>query len=219
MEQLYMCQNQFRRLSAWAGIFAPVIFIGVFSVEGQLRNGYAPMKMYISALSLGNRGWIQILNFLVPGLLLFVFTLGLSKEFQTGKASRGGIITLYIISGLFFVSGPFVMDPAETPTDQLSIPGLIHGVAGGIVFLLMSIIIFIFLRRFVVDTRWQSFYWWTLILGIIEAIGVIVFTYVSKIPIEQNPYTNLFGLFQRIALIPFMLWLFIFGIEMLRKQK
>ena len=214
-----MFQNQFRKLSAWAGILAPAIFVGVFTVEGVLRNGYDPMRKYISVLSLGNRGWIQISNFILLGLLLFIFTLGLSKEFQTGKASRGGIITLYIISVLFFISGPFVMDPTETPADQMSVHGLIHGLSGGIVFLLMPIIIFIFLRRFFFDNNWQSFRWWTLILGVIEATGVIVFTYVSKIPFEQNAYINYFGLLQRIALIPFMVWVFIFGIEMLRKQK
>jgi hypothetical protein len=214
-----MSQNQFRKLSAWAGILAPAIFVGVFTVEGALRSGYDPLKMYISALSLGNRGWIQISNFLILGFLLFIFTLGLSKEFQTGKASRGGIITLYVISALFFISGPFVMDPTETPADQMSVHGLIHGLSGGIVFTIMPIIIFIFLRRFVSDANWQSFRWWTLILGIIEALGVVVFTYVSKIPIEQNAYINYFGLFQRIALIPFMVWVFLFGIEMLRRQK
>ena len=144
-----MSQNQFRKLSAWAGILAPAIFVGVFTVEGAIRNGYDPMRMYISALSLGNRGWLQISNFIVLGLLLFIFTLGLSKEFQTGKASRGGIITLYIISVLFFISGPFVMDPTETPADQMSVHGLIHGLSGGIVFLIMPIIIFIFLRQFI----------------------------------------------------------------------
>lgn len=214
-----MFKNQFRKLSAWAGILAPAIFVSVFTIEGTVRSGYNPLKMYISALSLGPRGWVQISNFIVLGLLLFIFTLGLSQEFQTRKASRGGIITLYIISVLFFISGPFVMDPTETPTDQMSVHGLIHGLSGGIVFLLMPIIILIFLRRFFSDNNWQSFRWWTLILGTIEATGVTVFTYVSKIPVEQNAYINYLGLFQRIALIPFMAWVFIFGIEMLRKQK
>jgi hypothetical protein len=214
-----MFQNQFRKLSAWAGILAPILFVGVFSVEGSLRKGYDPLKMYISALALGNRGWIQISNFIVLGLLLFIFTFGLSKEFRTGKASRGGVIAFYIISVLFFISGPFVMDPTGTPANQMSVHGLIHGLAGGIVFLLMPIIIFIFLRRFVSDNYWQSFRRWTLLLGIIEAIGVILFTYGSKIPVEQNAYINLLGLFQRTALIPFMLWVLLFGIEILRKQK
>lgn len=214
-----MSQDQFRKFSAWAGILAPILFVGIFTVEGIIRSGYDPIRMHISALSLGSRGWIQISNFLVLGLLLFLFTQGLSKEFQTGKASRGGIITLYIISVLFFISGPFVMDPTETPADQMSAHGLIHGLSGGIVFLLMPVIIFIFLRRFFSDKNWQSFRWWTLVLGVIEATSVIIFTYVSKIPVEQNAYTNYLGLFQRIALIPFMVWVFFFGMEILRKQK
>jgi hypothetical protein len=214
-----MSPNQFRKLSAWAGILAPIIFVGVFTIEGRLRGGYDPMSMYISALSLGNRGWIQILNFMLLGFLLFIFTIGLSKEFNTGNASRWGIIAFYILSALFFISGPFVMDPADTPADQMSVHGLIHGLAGGIVFILMPVIIFIFLRRFISDNEWRSFRWWTLVLGIIEALGVIVFTYVSKIPVDQNAYVAFLGLFQRIALIPFMIWVCIFGIVILRKQR
>lgn len=213
-----MFQNQFRKLSAWAGILGPALFVGIFSAEGAIRSGYDPFSMYISALSLGSRGWIQMTNFIVLGLLLFLFTLGLSKEFPTGKASRWGIIVFYVLSALFLISGPFVMDPSETPANQMTVHGLIHGLAGGIVFLLMPISIFIFLRRFHADARWQSFQQWTLILGIIEGLGVIVFTIVSKIPPAQNAYVDFLGLLQRIALIPFMIWLFLFGIVMLRKQ-
>jgi hypothetical protein len=214
-----MFQTQFRKFSAWAGILAPIIFVGVFTIEGILRSGYDPMSMYISALSLGDRGWIQIANFLLLGLLLFVFTFGLSKEFRSAKVSRAGIITLYVISGLFLISGLFVMDPAETPTDQLSVSGSIHGIAGGFVFLLMPIIMFIFLRRFSSDSKWQSFRWWTLTLVVIEAFVVIAFIYISEAPEQPNAYANLLGLFQRIALIPFMIWVLFFGIVMLQKQE
>jgi hypothetical protein len=214
-----MVQNRFRKLSAWSGILAPAIFVSVFTMEGILRIGYDPMSEYISALSLGGRGWIQIANFIILGLLLFVFTRGLSKKFQTGKASRWGIIGFYVLSVLFFISGPFVMDPTGTPTDQMTVHGLIHGLSGGIVFLLMPVIIFIFFRRFNSDIKWRSVRWWTLILGIVEAVGVIVFTYASKIPLEKNAYINDLGLLQRIALIPFMVWLFIFGMEVLRRQR
>jgi hypothetical protein len=208
-----------RRLSAWAGVVAPFLFVSVFTIEGMLRLGYNPMSMYISALSLGPRGWIQIINFILFGLLLFIFTFGLSKVFSTGKASRGGILALYVLALLFFISGPFVMDPADTPATQMSVHGLIHGLSGGIVFLIMPITIFIFLRRILDDKTWQSFRIWTILLGVIEALGVIVFTYVSKIPTETNVFLDWLGLFQRIALIPFMIWLCIFGIELLNKEK
>jgi hypothetical protein len=214
-----MSKIDFRRLSAWAGILAPVIFVSVFTLEGIFRPGYDPMSMYISALSLGSRGWIQMMNFIILGLLLFVFTFGLSKEIPSGKASRGGIITLYVLSLLFFISGPFVMDPADTPAAQLSVHGIIHGLSGGIVFLLMPIIIFIFLRRIWADKEWEIIRIWTLTLFIVEALGMMAFTYVSKIPAEKSIYVSWLGLFQRVALIPFMLWLFIFGVALLKRQK
>ncbi len=208
-----------RKLSIWAGILAPVIFVLVFTVEGILRPGYDPVSMYISALSLGSRGWIQIINFIVMGLLLFVFTFGLSKEIPSRSTSRGGIITLYILSFLFFISGPFVMDPANTSTTQLTVHGIIHGLSGGIVFLLMPITIFIFLRLIWVDKEWKTIRVWTIILFIVEALGVLSFTIVSKIPAEKNAFIEWLGFFQRIALIPFMLWLFIFSFALLKKQK
>lgn len=213
-----MSSKQFRKLSAWAGILAPIIFVGVFLLEGTLRNGYDPISMYISELSLGDRGWIQIANFMLLGFLLFLFALGLSKEFQTGKASRWGIIAFYVISGLVFILGPFIMDPAGTPVDQMSVPGLIHELSGGILFLLMPIIIFIFLRRFISDEKWGSLRWWTLILGVVEALGVFVFIYAYKIPAGQSTLGQFLGLFQRIAVIPFMVWVSIFGIKLLRNQ-
>lgn len=214
-----MLQTDFRKLSAWAGIFAPIIFVTVFSLEGAFRPGYEPARMYISALSLGSRGWVQIANFIVFGLLLFVFSLGVSKEIRSGKASRGGIIALYVLSLLFFVSGPFVMDSADTPVAQLSAHGIIHALSGGIVFLLMPITILIFLCRIGVDQEWQPIRVWTFILFVIEALGVIAFTYVSKIPADKNVYAGWLGLFQRVALIPFMIWLFVFSVTLLRKQR
>jgi hypothetical membrane protein len=45
-----------RKLSAWAGIIGPVLFVLVFMTEGFLRPGYDWLKTFISALSLGPRG-------------------------------------------------------------------------------------------------------------------------------------------------------------------
>src|SRR5512135_1804980 len=94
-----------RRLAIWAGILGPALFVVVFTIEGWIRPGYEPLKTFVSALSLGPRGWIQIANFLVFGFLLFVFTRGLAVEFQTGKAATGGLVLLTIISVCYFISG------------------------------------------------------------------------------------------------------------------
>ena len=208
-----------RRVTALAGVVGPAVFVATFTAEGLLRRGYDPLRMYISALSLGPRGWIQIANFIVLGVLLFVFTRGVAAEFTAGKASRGGLLLLTVLSLLFMVSGPFVMDPTGTPLNLATIHGTIHGIAGGIVFLLMPITCIVYLRRFRADRNWQLLHWWTLVLGTIEAVAVFFFTIVSKSPVLAPAFENWLGLIQRVALVPFMLWLFVFALALLRRSE
>jgi hypothetical protein len=66
---------------------------------------------------------------------------------------------------------------------------------------------------------WRSFKWITLGLGTIEVAAVIFFTIVSKIPQPPNMFTDWLGLIQRIAIIPFMIWLLFFAIELLCRNK
>ena len=208
-----------RRLAAWAGLIGPAIFVVVFTVEGWLRPGYEPLKMYVSALSLGPRGWIQMVNFAVFGLLLFVFTRLVAAEIPTGKASRGGLVLLTIIAFCYFISGPFVMDPTGTPLNQTTIHGTIHGIAGAIVFVLMPISCFVFLRRFHEDPKWHFLYWWTLVLGIISAVGAVLLTISTKFPVLQNAFINWIGIIQRTAIVPFMLWVLVFAVGLLWQMK
>src|SRR5215207_2164481 len=52
-------------------VAAVVVFMGVLLIEGALRPGYRPTYHPGSALSLGDRGWIQIANFLQLGIAMF----------------------------------------------------------------------------------------------------------------------------------------------------
>ncbi|MBX2956136.1 MAG: DUF998 domain-containing protein [Cyclobacteriaceae bacterium] len=57
-----------RRL--WLGVIGSCLFIFVASVESIQRPVYDPWQQSISALSLGSRGWIQILNFFAFGTII-----------------------------------------------------------------------------------------------------------------------------------------------------
>lgn len=208
-----------RQLVAWAGVIGPALFVAIFTLEGWLRPGYEPLKMYVSELSLGPRSWIQIVNFVLFGLLFLVFTRGVAAEFQSGKASRGGVVLLTIIALCYLVSGPFVMDPASTPRNQMTLHGTLHGIFGGIVFSLMPIGCFVFLRRFREDPKWQFLQWWTLALGTISAAAVVLLTVATKLPDTQNVFNEWLGLIQRTAIVPFMIWLFLFALGLLRQSK
>jgi hypothetical protein len=49
-------------------------------------------------LLLGPLGWIQAANFIVLGLLLFIFSRGLADEFKGNNNTHSGITLLTIIA-------------------------------------------------------------------------------------------------------------------------
>jgi polyferredoxin len=81
----------------------------------------------------------------------------------------------------------------------------------------MPISCFVFLRRFREDPNWRWFKVWTLVLGIIISFGVFMMIVSIKIPTTAVYFTNWNGLIQRIALIPWMVWLFVFALGMLKR--
>lgn len=204
---------------AWVGVIGPTLFVAIFTFEGWLRSGYEPTRMYVSELSLGSRGWIQNANFIVFGLLFLVFTRSVAAEFHNGKASRGGIILLTIIAICYLAFGFFVMDPVSTPRNQMTFHGILHVLIGEVVLALMPASCFVFLRRFREDAKWQFLQWWTLLLGTIIAIASILLIVAMNLPDAQKVLNEWLGLIQRTSIVPFMIWLFIFALGLLRRSK
>ncbi|WP_425147127.1 DUF998 domain-containing protein [Deinococcus sp.] len=213
VQRLGRAENlNFIRRAAFAGMLAPVIFVSVFSIEGWLRPGYDPASMFVSELSLGPRGWVQIVSFIVTGALVLVFTRGVRDYFVEGNASKVGLICLNIIGGSLIASGPFVTDRAAL-FNQVSVHGVIHGVFGALVFSLASVSCFVYFGRFKGDFRWRSLAIWTLLAGIFLVVGI------GFLKASQFPSGELYawkGLIQRAILIIFMAWLFAFAARMFR---
>jgi hypothetical protein len=204
------------KITTWAGLLAPLLFVTVFTLEGILRPGYNPTAEYVSALSLGPRGWVQVANFLFFGALLFIFSRAVAVAFPSGRASRSGLVILTLLAFCFFFSGPFVMDPAGTPLAQSTVHGLAHGILGAVAFLLMPACIFVYLRRFNSDPAWRSMRAWSLVLGLLSAAGLVLLTAASKSPQLQGTFAPWLGLIQRTLIIPFMAWLFLFALQLHR---
>jgi hypothetical protein len=52
----------------------------VFTIGGTLRAGYEPRRDFVSVLSLGPRGWVQMTNFILLGVLLLIIILSGKKH-------------------------------------------------------------------------------------------------------------------------------------------
>lgn len=203
-----------RQLAAWAGMFGSALFVAVFTIEGWLRPGYDAKARFISELSLGPRGWIQITSFIVFGVLFLIFARGVAAEFREGKASRFGPLLLTIIGFSFLVSGPLVMDSRSTPLAQASWHGILHGIFGALVFSLSPVTCFVFLRRFRVDPKWRSFYGWTLLAALVTTVAVVLLTVAAKVPFPPPVLIDWLGVIQRALIVPFLAWVFVFAYKL-----
>jgi len=191
-------------LAAVAGMIGAVLFVSVFSVYGWLYPGYSPTRMFVSELSLGNYGWVQILNFVLTGALVLAFGRGLAAHFTTGAASRAGPVLVQIIGVSLIASGPFTSDPSSM-FDQASAHGVVHGIFGALVFTFAPLSCFVFYRRFRSDAVWRPLAGWTLASGVVLTFGIVL------LRISQQPGNGLFewkGLVQRVFLVTFMTWIF-----------
>ncbi len=190
--------------AAAAGMIAAALFVTVFSADGWHRVGYDPSSMFVSELSLGPDGWIQIASFLVTGALVVVFGRGLAVALTSGPAARAGPILLQVIGISLMVSGPFVTDPSA-PSAPVTVHGTVHALFGAVVFSLAPISCFVLHRRFRRDPTWRGLAGWTLAAGIALTAGVVV------LKISQLPAGGLFawkGVVQRAVLVAFFAWLF-----------
>jgi hypothetical protein len=202
------------QIGTWAGMIGPILFISVFTIEGLARSGYDPMKMPVSELSLGHRGWIQIVNFILFGLLFLLFARGAATEFKEDKSARIGIYLFHLIGFAILASGPFVMDPSNTPRHQWTLHGTIHQILGAIAFILMPVSCFLFWRHFRKSDKWKLLQGWTLVVGIIT-IGMIILMKVGQIGSTSKYSVSLFpGLFQRVLLCTYLGWIFMVAFRM-----
>ena len=138
------------RRAAAAGMVGAVLFVSVFTVYGWLSPGYSWTGMFVSELSSGSYGWVQVLNFVLTGALFLAFGRGLAAHFSAGAASRAGPLLVQGIGISLIVSGPFVTDPSAMFA-QTSAHGLVHGVFGAVFFTCAPLSCFVFYRRFRTD--------------------------------------------------------------------
>ncbi|MBM7494097.1 hypothetical protein JOD64_005319 [Micromonospora luteifusca] len=93
-----------------AGMALGPLFLLIWAVQAFTREGFRPGYHPMSLLSLGELGWIQILNFVICGLLHIVFAVGLRRSWRQSHGSRWAPRLLAICGLGLIVAGVFVTD-------------------------------------------------------------------------------------------------------------
>jgi hypothetical protein len=131
-----------RRLLA-CGVLAGPAFVVNFSINGRRRSGYRPRREAVSALALGDGGWIQTVNFFVTGSLTCAAALGLRQAARQGRTSRA-VAALVAAAGAGFISaGIFPTDPIPDESalepSSLTPVGTLHVASAVPVFLCLPL--------------------------------------------------------------------------------
>ena len=197
-----------KKIAAWAGMLGPALFTISFTVNGFLQPGYEPARRYISELSIGPHGWIQIVSFMLLGICLILFALGLRASFPRHKASS---VLFMVIAVCYFFSGPFVTDPMAMFDNQQTLHGTVHGILGAIVFSLSAASCFVLWRRFRADENWKSLSAFSLAAGIAMAVLIVL----MKIgQLRAGPLADYAGVVQRCCLVTSYVWIFAISLNM-----
>ena len=189
------------RLLLAAGAFGAVLFVVVWLFDGVTRPGYDAVRLPVSALALGERGWVQIANFVVTGLLMAAFSLGVRRTLDEGRAAVWAPALLAAFAVGLIASGLFVMDP---PADQsrggsdvggASWHGVAHDIAGLVVFSALPAAAFVMAGRF-----WASAgrNW----LGVVSFVAGIVTLglFVAFVIVDESDAGGA-GLLQRLSIV------------------
>jgi hypothetical protein len=139
------------RLLLGAGVLAGTVTPVVIVIDGSTRGGYSLWRNGVSQLGTGERAGLFTATFVVCGLLLVLFALGLRKILVSGRGAIGAPIMI-IVAAIGYVVGGFVpTDPAlgypSEATGPISTAGAIHQVAGLMIFAGLAAAAFVLARR------------------------------------------------------------------------
>ena len=213
------------RLLIAGGVVGPLLFILVILVEGATRPGYSAWRNFASDLSQGEQGWIQIANFLLCGVLLLGFALGLRQVFRSGTGRVWGPLLLGLFGFSLLIAGLFVTDPSlgyyppGTSSSTQTLHGTIHGINAPLAFGSLTAAIFVLARRFASDPAWKGwalYSWGTGALCMLSFIACLVTAVLDKQGILPNSPT---GLLERIAIIAGWGWIALVALRLIVRRQ
>jgi hypothetical membrane protein len=196
------------------GAIGPVLFWLVVIVDGFTEPGYDARKAFISELALGDHGWVQSANFVVVGLLMLAFAVGLRQFFSTGRASVFGPILVGTFGLGLVASGTFTTDPTNYPagadTTTVTAHGMVHSIAFLIIIVSVIAGFFVFARRFRQEPAWQGYGLYSVITGVLVPALLAVFI------VWGGPGQPFLGLIQRALVAVFFAWFEVIALRALR---
>ncbi|WP_440065738.1 DUF998 domain-containing protein [Streptosporangium sp. OZ121] len=210
-------------LSYLCGAVGGPLFVIAFLVQGAVRPDYDPMRHPVSSLALGPSGWAQVANFVVTGLLMLVFAVGLRRGLSaSGRHSTWGplLIGLYAIgligAGVFPTDPVSGYPPGSPAQGEHTWQGRLHDLPFSLlVFAALTAACFVFARRF---AGWGE-PGWAVYSGISGLVFIGTFVVAGLGFSQTEGFVELGGLFQRISITTGFFWASLLAVRMMRTPR
>lgn len=208
-----------RTLLACGAVAGP-LFIVAFLIEGATRADYSPLRHPVSSLALGDHGWTQVVNFIVTGLLMLAYAVGLRRALRPGPGSTWGpvLVGLYaigLIGAGIFVTDPLSGYPPGTPGRlEYTTTGALHDLFSTPVFVALPAACFVFTRAFVQrgERGWAAY---SAITGVVFIVGFLLASAGFN---QTEGWVEIGGLLQRITITVGWGWLALLAVHVRRRQ-
>ncbi len=197
------------------GVVGPPLFISTFLLDGATRPGYNAWRNFVSQLSTGDRGFVQIANFIVLGTLALGFAAGLARLRLTSVAIVQGVYGTAILAAGIFVTDPGLGYPPGVPQAQTT-HGAVHGVAALAAFTSNALACFV--TAFVVrrDPRWRGWVGYSIVSGTLVLAIVGASSAIAQADEAGRIVNGPSGLVQRISVVIGLVWLAAFALRLKR---
>ncbi|MGI5241025.1 DUF998 domain-containing protein [Dactylosporangium sp. CA-139066] len=206
-----------------AGLVAGPLFVAVFLVEQAFRAGYDPMRHPVSSLELGAGGWVQVVNFLVAGVLCLAFAAGLRRALRPGPGCAAAPLLLGIWGAGLLGAGAFVTDPVSgypKGTPAVADPPTWHGQLHDLAFSLPGFVSFaaaMFVLAYAYARRRAP---WSAVLSGASGVAFVALFVLTNLGFSQHPHlVGVAGLLQRLTVGVGWLWLALVAAREIRADR
>lgn len=206
---------ELQKLLLASGVIAGPLYVAVALIEGAVRPGYNALRQPISALSIGKRGWIQRVNFVVSGLLMLAYAFGLrSASLDAGASFWESVLTVLFALGRIG-AGVFVTDLTGMPSDMARFErarsGIIHDLFSFVAFTSLFIAFFVYARAFA-ESGSRALAIYSVGSGVLFGVGFVLFARGFS---SAGTLARIAGLLQRITIAIGWIWLAAVGVHLL----
>lgn len=192
-----------------AGAIGGPVFAVASLIQALTREGFDPLRHAVSQLALGPGAGVQVMTFVVSGVLMILGAVGLHQSLRGGRGARAVPVLIGIEGIAFIAAGLLPADPGNgyPPGSEpaFSVTGMLHLSSAGIAFIALIAACFVLASR---STAQGNRSW--AIAGRVSACLLVLGSLCANIGVTGGPLAMLIG--ASIA------WIW-FGLTLLRPER